>query len=120
MGLTIGTVTGDAIIDPLINTNVELPDAGTTVGISGYVQAIGGKPVDVTGTTVTMPAAPGTGSTFWNIQVDTVTGATTVQTSPTADPGPISGTTLTIFRQRLDAGVTDPALAATSSTPDTW
>ena len=120
MGLTIGTITGDGVTAPIINTNVELPDAGTVVGISGYVQAIGGKPVDVTGTTVTMPAAPGSGSTFWNIQVDTVTGATTVQTSASADPGPVAASTLTIFRQRLDAGQTDPALVTTDSTPDTW
>jgi hypothetical protein len=120
VSITIGTITGDGIIDPLINTNVELPDAGTTVGISGFVQAIGGLKVDVSGATVTMPAAPGSGSVFWNIQVDAGTGATTVQTSTVADPAPVTGASLTIFRQRLDAGQTDPALVATDSTPDTW
>jgi hypothetical protein len=120
VSITIGTVTGDGVIDPAININVELPDSGTTVGISGYVQAIGGPKVDLAGATVTMPVAPGSGSTFWNIQVDTGSGATTVQTSAASDPSPGSATSLVVFRQRLDAGVTDPALASTDSTPDTW
>ncbi len=121
MSVTIGTTTGDGISAPLICTAVELPDSGTTVNISGYVQLVGGQPVDLTGTTVTMPAAPGSGSTYWNINVDAGNGgATTVQTSSVADPGALNTTSLVIFRQRLDVGQIDPALVSTDSTPDTW
>ena len=120
MGLTIGTISGDGVTAPVINVNVELPDAGTTVGISGFVQAVGQQKINLTGTTVTMPAAPAIGSTWWNIQADTGGAPTTVQTSATADPAPLAATSLVVFRQRLDAGVIDPALVATDSTPDTW
>jgi len=55
----------------------------------------------------------------YNVQVDSGTGAATVQQSTTADPAPISPTSLVVFRQTLGTTSTDPALTP-EATPDTW
>ena len=119
MPLTVINQTGDGTVAALIDTAVTLPDSGSVVQIDGRVTPPGGATVQVTGSPLTMPAAPGSGQIFWNIQVDTGTGAASVQQSTTADPAPISGTALVVFRQTLGATSTDPALTA-ASTPDTW
>lgn len=124
MPLTIQNVSGDAVNDVRLDTIVILPDAGSSVVVGGYVQPIGKAQVAITGSPLTAPAVPGSGSTFWNIQVDAGTGAASVQTSTTVDPPPIlsaDGVTpqVVVFRQTLTFGVSSAALDAdTSSTPD--
>lgn len=119
MPATISNFTGDGVTAPRLDTFVQLPDTGATVLISGAVTPIGGPQVPITGSPLTMPTAPGSGSIFWNIQVDTGTGAATVQQSTLADPAPISTTSVVVFRQTLAVGNTDAALDV-AATPDTW
>jgi len=119
MPLTITNITGDGVFDDLFAVTLTLPDTGTAVSIDGQVRPLGGAFVAVTGSPLAIPAAPAAGSVFYNVQVDTVTGAATVQQSTTADPAPISGTARVVFRQTLVPASTDPALTL-SSTPDTY
>ena len=124
MPLTIQNRSGDAIHDVFIDTIVQLADVGSSVIVSGTVQQIGGLPVAITGSPVTAPAVPGSGSTFWNIQVDAINGSATVQTSASADPAPLLSTDgatprVVIFRQTLTFAVSSAVETAdTSTTPD--
>jgi len=117
VSLTVTNQTGDGVLDDLFNVVVTLPDTGTAVQLDGYVQPVGGPSVNITGGPLTIPAAPASGSVFYNIQVDSVAGAASVQQSTTADPPPVTGTSRVVFRQTLTPSVTDPALGA-ESTPD--
>lgn len=119
MAMTITNATGDGISVPLVAVSVALPDSGTSVPIVGRVQPAAGTAVTVTGSPVTIPAAPGSGSIYYVIQINTTTGAATMKQStsamPTADAGNI-----VVFQQTLGTTSSDPALVATSVTPDTY
>ena len=119
MPLTTSNYSGDGITAVKVDTYIQLPDSGTVVNVQGSVTAPGSVPATITGSPLAMPAAPGSGSTYWNIQVDTGTGVATVQQSASADPPPISATAVVIFRQTLVPSSTDPALVG-SATPDDW
>lgn len=122
--MTVSNRSGNGLADTFIDSHVELPDSGTSVGVGGSVQAPGLASATITGSPLTAPAVPGSGSIFWNIQVDANTGAASVQQSTSADPVAILSTDgitpqVIIFRQTLVAGSTsDDALQATDSTPD--
>jgi hypothetical protein len=120
MPLSITNTTGDGVNDIFVQTTLELPDSGTSVTISGTVKKPGLSAQSVTGSPLTMPSAPGSGSIFWNVQVDLTSGAATVQQSTSADPPPINGNNFVVFRQTLVPGNTDPATVATDQTPDTY
>lgn len=120
MPITFSNYTGDGAGSTLLDTVVQLPDSGTNVLIAGSVDPSGaGNPVAITGSPLTMPAAPGSGSIFWNIQVDTTTGVATVQQSTSADPAPINGNNVVVLRQTLVPSSTNPAITG-AATPDTW
>lgn len=119
MALTISNYTGDGVTAPKLDTFVQLPDSGTNVLISGSVTPIGGPQVPITGSPLTMPTAPASGLTYWNIQADTGTGTATVQQSTTADPTLISATSVLVMSQTLTPTSTDPATSG-DATPDTW
>ncbi len=119
MPLTITNQSGDGATVTLLDVTLQLPDSGSAVGIIGRVQPVGAPAVVVTGSPLAIPAAPAAGSVFYNIQVDSVTGAASVQQSPAVDPAPISPTALVVFRQTLGTTSTDPALTP-EATPDTW
>jgi hypothetical protein len=118
MPLTISNWTGDGVKDPVIATSIQLPDSGTSVIIAGSVTPTGGQPVTVTGSPVTAPAPPGSGSVYWIIQVNTATGAATVKQSAVAMSAADSGNQI-VFAQTLVPGTTDEAANATDVTPDT-
>jgi len=116
--ITTTNVTGDGFTTPMLRVSVELPDSGSVLGIQGTVQLAGQPTVNVSGSPLAIPPVPGSGSTFWNVQVDANTGVATIQTSSIADPAPITPTSLIVFRQRLDVGATTVNdLIATDSTP---
>ena len=124
MPLVIGNRSGDGVSDAMMDTVIQLPDSGSSVAVVGGVAAIGHSAVGITGSPLTAPAVPGSGSTYWNIQVDAITGAATVQTSSTGDPAVLlSSDSLTpqivIFRQTLTSGSSSSSLDQdTSATPD--
>ena len=124
MPLTIQNRSGDGVHDVFIDSIVQLADAGNSVIVSGTVQQVGGAQVAITGSPVTGPGVPGSGSNFWNIQIDAITGAATVVNSTTADPAPAlssDGVTpkVVIFRQTLTFAVSSAVETAdTSATPD--
>lgn len=120
MPITISNYTGDGSGTTKLDCDIQLPDSGTAVLVGGSVDPSGaGNPVAITGSPLAMPAAPGSGSIFWNIQVDVTTGAATVQQSTSVDPAAINGNNVVVFRQTLVPGNSNPALVATA-TPDTW
>ncbi len=117
MPISIGNVTGSPATDD-IATYVTLPDTnGGTVHVEGRVQHKG-LPAVTVNADVTAPAAPGSGSIYWIIEVDYTTGTPQVMQStvamPTSDPNNI-----VIFQQTLAASATDTALVSTDVTPDT-
>lgn len=117
--MTVSNATGDGINDVRIVASIELPDSGTSVTVGGTVldPAVGTVQA-ITGSPVTIPAAPGSGSIYYVIQVATATGAATVKQSTTAMPTSDAGNVV-IFQQTLGTTNTDPALAA-SATPTTY
>lgn len=120
MPMTISNYSGDGTSSVNIDSYIQLPDSGTSVLVAGSVNPVGTSgALTITGSPLTMPAAPGSGSIFWNIQVDTTTGASTVQQSTSSDPVAIDGNNVVIFRQTLISTSTNPALTP-SSTPNTW
>lgn len=120
MPLSITNLTGDGINETKIATAVMLPDSGSTVNVEGFVQAVN-LPAQSFSTTVAAPAVPGSGSVFWNIQVDVTSGAVTAQQSTVSDPAPINGNNVVIFRQTLTFGTSGASLALDpSSTPDLY
>jgi hypothetical protein len=73
-----------------------------------------------------LPAVPGSGNTFWNVQVDPFTGVCTIFTSSTADPAPqpcAGGNStinqIVIARQTLPSGTTNYSQVLLN-TVDTW
>lgn len=119
MPLTIINQSGDGSTATLLDVQLQLPDSGTSVPVVGRVKTVAGAAQTVTGSPLAIPAAPASGSIFYNVQVDTTTGAATVQQSTTADPAPINANNVVVFRQTLISTSTDPATTA-ASTPDTW
>jgi len=119
MPLSITSQTGDGLTADFLDISLTLPDSGTSVAITGRVQPVNGASVTVSGGPLTIPAAPASGSVFYNVQVDSVSGVATVQQSTTADPAAIPGTARVVFRQTLTPSSTDPATTP-ESTPDTW
>jgi hypothetical protein len=119
MPLTATNTTGDGVTADFINTSITLPDSGTALPIVGRVQAKGAASTVITGSPLAMPAALGSGSVYWNVQVDVTTGAATVQQSTVSDPAAINGNNRVVFRQTLVPASTDPALVG-DATPDTW
>lgn len=131
MPITISNATGDGLTTSQMRTNIQLPDSGTTVQVNGVVRpalpaaAQNNNPVPavtITGSPLTIPAPPGSGSIFYNIQVDVVTGAAVVVQSTVSDPAPAlssDGVTpkVVIFRQTLtNASSANPTLNP-STTP---
>lgn len=111
MPLTISNTPGD----DSFQANIELADSGTSVVVSGALwPGSPGSQIEtaLTGSPLTMPAAPATGFVYWAIEVNLTTGALVViqstVSSPVADPG-----CQIIFNQTLVPGSTDPALVAT-------
>ena len=84
MGMTI-TNQSEGVSDR-INVVIVLPDSGSSIVVSGNVKSPALPLVNITGSPLTAPGIPGSGSVFWNIQVDPTSGAATVQQSTVADP----------------------------------
>lgn len=125
MSMTVTNVADSPL--EYIQAVIAFPDAGQSVQVQGIVQSRTPKqdgsggiypPVSITGSPVTCPAVPGSGSVFWNLQVDGVTGIVSVQQSTSADPPPITPQSVIIFRQTLTpASSADEALNP-GATPD--
>lgn len=110
---------GDGVSADFIDAYLQLPDSGTSVLVTGRVQAVNFGSVNVSGSPLTIPSAPASGSVFYNIQVDSVTGLATVQQSAVTDPSPINAASRVVFRQTLVPTSVDPATTP-EATPDTW
>lgn len=117
--MTITNFPGD---QSFIST-IQLPDTnGGNVIVTGTLNPYGsfsGYPqaVAFTGSPVTAPTAPGSGSTCWLIEVNTTTGAVDVLSQASTFPANSAGCT-TIFQQTLSSTTTDDALNSTDVTPD--
>jgi len=123
MTITNQTVAGEPNADFSIMSQILLPDAGTVLVVTGSAAAPGKPWVAITGSPLVLPLIPGAGSTFWNIQIDAITGAASVQTSAVADPPPLlssDGATpqIVIFRQTLVAAESADYAIDPSATPD--
>lgn len=89
MSVTQCIKTGDGVNTTLVNAVVELPDSGTTLNVAGKVQYPGQPAVAITGSPLAIPANPGSGSVFWQLVVDYLTGAASVVQSTANDPPPV-------------------------------
>ena len=118
MPITISNSSGDGLTSPRIDTDIELPDSGTSVTVVGVVQPAGGANVNLTGSPVAAPSPPASGLTYWAIEANLTTGALAVIQSPSAPPAADAGCII-IFLQTLSPGQTNDTLAGSTSTPDT-
>ena len=119
MPLTRTEASGDGLTTPYVNYAIALPDTnGGAVQITGQVQQPGQAAQSITGSPLTAPTAPGSGSLYWNVNVDYTTGAASVQQSTSADPPP-TATGLILYRETLNATTIATDLDLTQSTPDT-
>lgn len=116
MSLAISNSTLDETTGISLEYTVALPDAGTSVKIAGAVSGAGGVKVAITGSPISAPANPGSGSIFYIIQVNTTTGAATLLQSTEAYPVVEAGN-IEIFRQTLIPGAV-LSNNATSDTPE--
>lgn len=128
-----GGITSDGVTRyTLVDTWVELPDAYPgNVLIVGAVQAVAAAlPSGASNAayqtlqtlqtnSLALPAVPGSGQTYWNIQVDVTSGATTIQTSNSAPPAPINGNNVIVCASQVNSGDTVP-WARQPSFPDNW
>lgn len=90
--------------------NLAAPGLG---GVGGTVQ-----PAQTFSGTVTVPAAPGSGTTFWCIQVNYLTGAVSLKTSSTAAPT-ADANNVVIFQHVVKTGDVIPWLRA-PTLPESW
>ncbi|GAC1502544.1 MAG: hypothetical protein NVS1B10_07340 [Candidatus Saccharimonadales bacterium] len=120
MPTTYTNLTGDGQSANLIQANIQVPDSGYSVSITGVVQVVGQSVVSITGSPLTFPSAPASGIINVIIQINSTTGAasikqnTTAGTFPTPDAGNIQ-----VFQTVLGTTSTDLALDASNQTPDT-
>jgi hypothetical protein len=82
---------GVAGTNPFVELIVNLPDAFPgNVSVFGNVKGVNANgslmpTVQVAGTPA-LPAVPGGGTTYWNLQIDPFTGVATIYTSSTVNP----------------------------------
>jgi hypothetical protein len=118
MPLSISYFEGTGVSDNQIAVAVTLPDTnGGSLVVEGGVIPAGGASQKVGPTTLTLPAAPGSGSIYLNVQVDVTSGVATLQQSTTAPPVAINGNNVIVYSMTIPAGVSDDALDA-GVTPD--
>jgi len=118
MPITTSSTTGDGVLSDYLDYDIEIPDSGTSVSVSGTVQPAGGVAAPMTGSPVTIPAAPGSGSLYYIVQVNKLTGALSVKQSASLVPAADAGNEA-IFTQTLLPSSTDPALTP-DTTPDNY
>lgn len=126
MPLTISYREGDGVNDDLIAMNIQLPDTnGGNANVGGVIQAAGAS-ADTVNATLALPAAPVSGSIYFNIQVDPYVagGNPSVQQSITTSPAALASGDSNpahlqriVYSQTLTSTTIDPALDA-GSTPD--
>lgn len=89
-----GIQQGDGVDADLIAVTVSVPDSGTGVLIGGnYQVAHGGSLLVISGSPLTGPAVPVSGTTWWVVQINTTTGAASIKTSSSAQPAADAGCT---------------------------
>lgn len=110
-------ITGDGINGDLLQVQLEFPDAGSVVQVSGTVQPVGGAVQAITPATVTAPAAPGAGTLVWIIQVNKTTGVASVKSQATTAPAVDAGNEV-VCTQTLTTTSADLAITP-ETTPDT-
>lgn len=111
MARTIAFTTGDGITTPFITGAATLPDSGQVVNIEGSVIPLGGGEVALIGTSVTVPAPPGSGFIYWIIQSD-ASGNMTIKQSTTGFPAPDAGNVVIFQDQMGPADVLSGDMAA--------
>lgn len=118
---TLQCTTGDPdmIKDVFCACAIGLPGttSPTTVTLDGNVGPIGGPLVAISGSPLTGPSIPGSGSTYWIIEVNTSTGAAQVKTSSSATPTPDAGN-IVIFQGNILSSETSLAQSVSSVTVD--
>ncbi len=119
MPLTASVTSGVLGATNFWDLDLEVPDgnAGNLL-IGGTVTALNGATLNVSGSPLAMPAAPGSGILYVNVQIDVTTGIAVMQSSATADPALVSGNAEVVYRTQLTSTTLDPALDSTQATPD--
>lgn len=121
MPRTISDNTGDGVSSNLVIFSAQLPDSGGSVVIGGQIQAIGQSVVQITGSPLTFPSAPGSGVINVIIQVNTTTGAASIKQNTTAGTMPVvDAGNIQIFQTVMQVSDTSLALDADNVTPDSW
>jgi len=116
--ITSGGIKGSTnAVETFVQVQIQLPDSFPgNLTISGFVQGVLNGVTQAVmqitngsgGQTIALPAVPGSGNTFWNVQIDVTTGTATIQTSSVADPALLNSNNVIVARQTLPTGATQP------------
>ena len=119
MSLNIQYLEGDGVNDDKYQLLIAIPDTnGGNLTVDGTIQLVGQSAMTIPQSSLAMPAAPGSGSIYWNIQVDGNSGIANIQQSTIGFPAPLTPTCRVVFNQQLTSANTDPAIDPAASTPD--
>lgn len=119
MPLTVQFYEGDGVNDDKYDLAIQIPDGnGGTANVSGGITPAGQALVPVNGT-CSIPAAPGSGSIFFNIQVDTGNaGAVALLQSTVSAPAVQNGTSRIVYSGTLSPTTTSDSGQIAGVTPD--
>ena len=100
------------VMQPLVQLKVSLPDAYPgNVTFAGKISPVAGNQLQpsmlMTGSPIALPAVPGSGTTWWALQVNLTTGAVTLLTSSTGAPTAAAGN-LILMQHQVKASDTVP------------
>ena len=119
------TFSGALALQPYLDVDVTLPDAeGGNITFSGILVPLAttvtpqaaqlAAPIVLTGSPIASPAVPGSGTTYYALQVNLTTGAVTMLTSSTAAPTASAGC-LIFFQYQVAHGDSVPWQAAAAT-----
>ncbi len=118
MPMTIQFLEGTGVLDNMVAIAVTLPDGnGGSLAVEGAVTPAGGSQQKVGPTTLTLPAAPASGSIFLNVQVDVTSGIATLQQSTVSAPAAINANNVIVYSMTLTPATTVDSQDA-GTTPD--
>ena len=120
MPMTISNTTGDGITSNYEDYDIEIPDSGSSILVTGTVQGVGLPAQALSGSPLTFPTPPASGVINVIVQASLTTGALTLKQNTTAGilPATDAGNGLA-YSIVISPVNTDLAIDPNQVTPDT-
>jgi hypothetical protein len=118
--MSVTELSVDGVATDLISLRISIPNvAGGDLVVEGFLRRVGqpAPGVAVTGGQLKMPGTPPSGSIFWVLQIDYLSGLASIKTSTSSYPS-ADATAMIVFSQTLTSSTTNPGTDLTIVTPD--